>query len=273
MNLWCRRSLLFALLLFVFLVPVQATTLVTDIDGNAAAGDWYNGSSGGGSATLIDLTGLGGNLENNASLPNGVVKLTTGADNGDRGEIGMQGDFGLASVVLNDVAIGYDYYKENVGNPSAAPAIKLTLWGQGTGDNYGTLVYEPTWNQPGGGSSLVPTGDWQTVSINQATGNGDISSGGGGGQEGLRMIIPLRAHRLGLYLSGQLLSPLILILLLHTLLVSILVLVHIIKIKSDTLIMFHCLVPLEGLISHTISKQREPLSQNPPQWFSSDSAC
>jgi hypothetical protein len=65
-----------------------------------------------------------------------------------------------------------------MGNAFAAPSLKLTVTGPGTGDNFGQLVYEPSWNQPGGGSQLVPADDWQTVSILPGTGGGDDASGG-----------------------------------------------------------------------------------------------
>ncbi len=177
-----RRLLLYLATAFlIFFIPgfASATIVVNSLDGSM---QWLNTSLAGGNAEIVDLTGIGGNLENNNPLPTGALKVTTGFSNDDKGEIGMNGDFGLASGVLNDIILGYDYYKQDVsgGNIFAAPSIKLTLFTQGgTGDNWGTLVYEPTWNQAGTtGSTAPPTNEWQTVDINSTTGTGVDAYGG-----------------------------------------------------------------------------------------------
>ncbi|WP_218933425.1 PEP-CTERM sorting domain-containing protein [Rubripirellula lacrimiformis] len=143
-------------------------------------GGWGQFVQGGGSAGIFDLTGAGGTLESNQPSPIGAAKVTTGASNSDRGEIGISADFGLASDILNNLVAGYSYYKvDNGPNAFAAPSLKLGIYSAvGTGDNYGQLVYEPSWNQPAAGSSLPPTGDWQTVSIGSGTGAGSDSGGG-----------------------------------------------------------------------------------------------
>lgn len=145
--------------------------------------DWHlSDIRGGGTASIDDLTGLGGDLENNQPLPTGAARLFTGFDNNDKAEVGTFQDFGDAATVLGTVLLGYDYYKQTVvgGNAFAAPTLKLTIANTGgTGDNFGQLVFEPTWNQPVSGSQAVPTDAWQSVSIDPNTGDqvGDASGG------------------------------------------------------------------------------------------------
>jgi hypothetical protein len=158
---------------------VAQATVVTSfptLPASPVAGVWYQTDvRTGGAASIVDLTGLGGNLESSQPLPTGAAKLTTNFTNPAKAEVGVYGDFGLASTALNDVVLGYNYYKQYVasGNASAAPSIKLAISTVGgTGDNYGNLVYEPYWN------GSVPTNAWQTVSINSSTGAGSTSTGG-----------------------------------------------------------------------------------------------
>lgn len=138
-----------------------------------AVGSWYlSDVRTGGTASIVSLAGAGGTLGSGQPLPTGAAKLTTDMTNGAKAEVATYGDFGLASDLLSDIVLGYDFYKESVvgGNAFAAPSIKLTLSAaSGTGDNYGTLVYEPTWNI-GPGSLAVPTNAWQHVSIGPGTG-------------------------------------------------------------------------------------------------------
>lgn len=145
------------------------------------AGNWYlSDVRPGGTASIVDLAGLGGNLENNQPLPTGAAQLTTNMTNAAKAEVGTFGDFGLASTSLSSIVLGYDYYKQSVsgGNAFAAPSIKLQISAAGgTGDNYGSLVYEPSWNV-GAGSVAVPTDVWTSVSINSTTGAGATGYGG-----------------------------------------------------------------------------------------------
>ena len=153
------------------------TTVITALSsGSHVAGKWYqNGTASGGSASIVSLTGLGGNLENSQPLPSGAVKLTTDLTNPAKAEIGTFGDFGLASTSLNDIVLGYNYYRQNQsgGNTFAAPSIKLEIKASGFGsDRDGYLVYEPYWN------GSVTSNVWQSVSINSSTGAGGDSTGG-----------------------------------------------------------------------------------------------
>lgn len=145
---------------------------------NAPAGSWtINELAGGGTATLVSLADSGGSLFSNQPGPDGAVRLTTGFSNTDKAAIVLYQDFGDASTVLDDLVIGYSYYKETVdgGNIFAAPALRIGIeYDGGSGDNLGYLVYEPYWNQPGGGAPAVPADSWQTVSVNSETGGDNL---------------------------------------------------------------------------------------------------
>lgn len=146
-------------------------------------GVWYKSDvRAAGTAEIVGLAGLGGDLETNAPLPVDAVQLTTGFDNADKGEIGTFGDFGAAATSLASANLGYSYYKQTVvgGNATAAPSLKLGIFSPiGTGDNFGQLIYEPSWNQPAGGSTNPPADAWQTVLIDASTGSTDGTGTGG----------------------------------------------------------------------------------------------
>ena len=136
-----------------------------------------------GTATIVNLTGTGGNLEFSQPAGVGAARLTTGPDNDDRAGATLQGNFGNASLVLNDIDLEYWFHKVLVpgGNAAAAPAIKLTLFNPtGTGvngaidDSFGQLIWEPA-NQ---GAGNPPTGLWQQVVIDENSGSGTTASGG-----------------------------------------------------------------------------------------------
>lgn len=159
-----------------------AQTTVTEIL-SSPGGAWYQSLQvGGGTSGIVDVDGVGGNLSSAQPLPGGVVQLTTGFDNADRAEIAIDGDFGSAATLLTSMSLGYDYYKQAVigGNATAAPTLKIALFTPGgTGDSYGQLIYEPNWNQSGGGSQ-APTADvWQSVSVGASTGSTDGTGTGG----------------------------------------------------------------------------------------------
>jgi hypothetical protein len=178
-------AIVVAVIASVLSVSARADVTVTQFDPSYVAnGQWYlSDMRFGGTATLVDLTGEGGDLESNQPLPIGAALLTTTlGDNADKAEVGVADDYGLASAVLNAVELAYSYYKETVGggNAFAAPSLKLTVYtAGGAGDNYGQLVYEPTWNQPGGGSQASPADAWQHLTITPATGGGDGDGSGG----------------------------------------------------------------------------------------------
>lgn len=147
----------------------------------------------GSTASIQPLSGLGGNLENNAPLPNDAARLTTGFDNNHKAEIGVADAYGKMGDILPTLNLSYSYHKATVagGNAFAAPSIKLTIFNDAfVGDGFITLVYEPTWNQLGGGSQAVPTDEWITVNLDEdnglfwGTGGFGVASAAGGPPHG-----------------------------------------------------------------------------------------
>ncbi|WP_425403784.1 VPLPA-CTERM sorting domain-containing protein [Hwanghaeella sp.] len=129
-----------------------------------------------GTASIVDLTGEGGALENDQPLAKGAAKLTTGASDADKAEIGITrlGGYGTIGDFLSaGSSMSYSYFKDSTGdpNPSAAAAIKLTVFDAdistgGTTDGFATFVYEPTWNLGTVGTSVAVTPDqWLTALI------------------------------------------------------------------------------------------------------------
>ncbi len=152
-----------------FQAPVLPGTEVADV--------WYaNDVRPGGTASIVNLSGVGGNLENNQPLPTGAARLTTDGTNAAKAEVTTYRDFGDAATVLNNASLSYSYFKSLTPEQFAAPSIKLLISAPGgSGDNYGALVYEPYWNLVSG----QPTqGDWVNVAINSGTGAGNDATGG-----------------------------------------------------------------------------------------------
>jgi len=129
--------------------------------------------AGNGSVGIEDLSGAGGNLENNAPLPTGAVGFETSNDNADRAEIAVNGNFGVVSDIFTDgLSFGYSVFKEATGENFGAPSMKLSFFNgdvTASGDDRGftQLIFEPNWNQPGlaGSSTAVPTGNWVDYSF------------------------------------------------------------------------------------------------------------
>ena len=188
------RSLpLAALIAAVISTQAQAglTVHVNSFASTPTAGQWSKTDMrGNGTASVVDLTGQGGNLETNAPLPPGAARLTTGSDDADKAEVGIQSDFEQVSTIFDgNLSFGYSYFKASVasGNAAAAPSFKLTFYNAAfSGDGYVTLVYEPYWNQAGsvGSSKNPPTDQWETVSIDLTNGVFFAAGNGGFGQSG-----------------------------------------------------------------------------------------
>lgn len=151
---------------------------------NTDPGVWYeNDVRQAGTATVVDLTGAGGDLETNQPLPSFAARLTTGSDTGDKAEVGVINDYGMPMDTFASLAVAYSFLKAtNPGqNLTAAPSIKLTFFNTicddvaSAGDCFGTLVYEPSWNGPGSSTatplSSQPALDvWTAVNIDQNNG-------------------------------------------------------------------------------------------------------
>ncbi len=161
--------------------PALAQTTVTSIAPVCInAGEWcVNELTAGGTVSIADLTGISGDLENNQPLPIGAALLTTDFTDGARAEAGVFNGYGTPDGILSTLSITYSYHKaSNPGqNAFAAPSLKIPVSNPVCDetdpvDCFGTLVYEPTWNQPGneGSSVAVPTNVWTTVIIDQNNG-------------------------------------------------------------------------------------------------------
>ncbi len=174
-----RKFLATSSLVVVALFAAQAAQAetITALDGSQG---WVKSDVRvGGTADIVDIGSAGGNLQNNAPLPTGAVKLTTDATNAAKAEVGIGGNFGTIGDFLNGGSLSYSYYKQSAGdlNAFATAAIKLTVEDAsistaGTTDGYATFIYEPNWNQAGsvGSSVAVPTDDWYTALLNATTG-------------------------------------------------------------------------------------------------------
>ncbi|MBP7140637.1 MAG: VPDSG-CTERM sorting domain-containing protein [Opitutaceae bacterium] len=148
--------------------------------GSEVADAWYgNDIRPGGGASIVDLSGAGGNLENNQPLPTGAAHLTTDGQNNAKAEVTTYRDFGDAATVLGNISLGYSYFKSVTTEMAAAPSLKLLIAAPGgSGDNYGALIYEPYWNLLPNGAGTPTQGDWINVAINQNTGSGNDAAGG-----------------------------------------------------------------------------------------------
>ncbi|MFK5978032.1 MAG: VPLPA-CTERM sorting domain-containing protein [Rhizobiaceae bacterium] len=181
-----------ALFVNTLLVCGANATMVSSFEPNfTAPGVWFeddtrdNGTTG-----VVDLTGAGGNLENNAPLGNSAAKLTTGMANNDKAQVTVYDNFGTMEDFLASGTLAYDFYKALVpgGNIHAAAAIKLLVQDFNTtaSDSFGAFVYEPYIND---GGAPVTTDEWATENITGTSGKfwstgiyGQANQAGGPGQ-------------------------------------------------------------------------------------------
>lgn len=193
-HLNSRNILATSSLLVVALFAVQAAQAetITALDGSQGWG--LADMRFGGTADIVDIGSAGGNLQNNAPLPTGAVKLTTDANNASKAEVGIAGSFGTVGDFLNGGSLGYSFFKANGNtNTAAAASIKLTvsdsnITNSASGDGYTTFVYEPYWNQTPPLAAIDPPADeWLSVLIDGLTGTfwhtgvyGQSNQSGGG---------------------------------------------------------------------------------------------
>lgn len=174
--------------LMVLASPALAQSTVTSFELFApfpTPGVWFqSGVQDGGTASIADLTGVGGDLETNQPAPIGAAKLTTRLnENNDKAEVGVAHRYGMPQDIFSTLSIMYSYHKAtNTGqNLAAAPSLKLAFFNSlcddpaSAEDCLGTLVYEPTWNgagsTPGTPLSSNPELDkWTAVTIDENTG-------------------------------------------------------------------------------------------------------
>jgi len=149
-------------------VGILSPLYATAAEVNDFSGPWGKSTTAGGTAEIVDLTGEGGNLENNAPLPTGALKMTTTV-NDDKVDVGRSvGDPTVSDIFNSDISVSYSLFKADTANEFAAPALKLGFFnGDFSGDGFVQLIFEPTWNIAGseGTSTAVPTGDWLTFDI------------------------------------------------------------------------------------------------------------
>lgn len=167
--------------------PALAVEINTIDPAFTAPMSWYQfDTRPGGSATIVDLTAQGGNLENNQPLPTGAARLETDATNAAKAEIAVSDAYGIVSDILSSFELSYSYYKASGGAPAPAPSIKLTFFNEPYNDvdgqdGFGTLVYEPYLN-----GANPPEDTWTDVAIDYDeglfwwTGGFGQPSGGGG---------------------------------------------------------------------------------------------
>lgn len=172
-------------------------TLVTSFapSTNTTAGVWFEADvRPGGTASVADLTGLGGNLQADQPIPVGAAKLTTDNTNEAKAEVSVGSNYGVLNDIVSTLAVGYSWHKAaNAGqNQNAAPSIKLTFFNSVCndtpgGDCFATLVYEPYMN----GFGNFPAQDvWHQSDLTATSGRwwttggfGQLSGGGGCGAQ------------------------------------------------------------------------------------------
>ncbi len=149
-------------------------------------GSWFNNDvRPGGTASIVNLTGQGGNLENSQPLPTGAAKLTTNMTNEAKAEVAVRDNYGTAGNILSSLTVHYAFYKENVagGNAAAAPSLKLTFFNAAYSaipgnDGFVSLIYEQYLQSPSFPNPA--TGVWTDVDID--FNNGLFWNNGGFGQ-------------------------------------------------------------------------------------------
>ncbi|PFG10550.1 MULTISPECIES: PEP-CTERM sorting domain-containing protein [unclassified Marinobacter] len=161
---------------FILAMPAAALAApISDLDNQP----WQTSlTAADGTAEIVDLTGFGGNLENNAPLQTGAVKLQTGSTTGSRAEIQLRpiGGFGTVNDLFDtNLSFSYSMYKGSTGAAEPAPSFKMQFYNSSPTLNQGgytQLIFEPYWNQLGaeGSSSAVPAGDWTDYTVNFTSG-------------------------------------------------------------------------------------------------------
>lgn len=177
-NFILSALLLLATFLGAYGSALAATNTVSVIapKDTLTPGVWEeNDTRPGGATGIVDLTGAGGNLENDQPLPVAAAQLTTDFTDAAKAEIGVYNDYGLAGDIIETLQLAYDFYKaSNPGqNAFASPSLKLAFYNPtcvseaSAGDCYGELVWEYYWQ----GAGDPPLDTWTPVSINATTGD------------------------------------------------------------------------------------------------------
>lgn len=153
-----------AVLAIATATSAMSAEIITTLDGSQG---WRSTDTRpGGDFEIVDLAGMGGNLENNQPAGTGAVKLTTDSTNAAKAEVGVVKDFGKVSDILNgNFSLSYSWF--DTGGAVAAPSLKLAFYSASfAGDGYGQLIYEPYAQGVDEKSYITPThGDWVTASV------------------------------------------------------------------------------------------------------------
>ena len=156
-------------------IPVTVVQSFAPFSPTPATGVWFESDvRTGGTASVAQLFGVGGNLELFQPLPTGAGRLTTDATNVAKAEVSVANNFGTLNSIVNTLGVAYSWHKATSAgqNLNAAPAIKLTFYNPVCDDTPGsdcfaTLVYEPYTN----GFGNFPTTDvWQRSELSATTG-------------------------------------------------------------------------------------------------------
>jgi len=107
----------------------------------------------------------GGDLEANAPLGSGVLRLETTSDVSSRAEVELTDNFGQVGNFIENGSLSFDYYQQSGGSPTITPTIKLEIV-DFTDFSDATFIFEPNYN---GGVGAFDT--WHHVSINGDTSN------------------------------------------------------------------------------------------------------
>jgi hypothetical protein len=170
-------------------VPITTVTAFAPVSSAPVPGVWYAADvRTGGSVGIVDLAGLGGDLEAGQPLPTGAARLTTDLTNTAKAEVAVANNFGILGGIIDTIRVGYSWHKATTvegANLNAAPSLKLTFYNPVCdetpgADCYATLVYEPYMN----GFGNFPTPDvWQRSDLDASTG-GWWTTGGFGHPNG-----------------------------------------------------------------------------------------
>lgn len=183
-----------AFTLFAWAGAANATVIVTSFDAAYTSnGNWYqSNTASGGTVGTVNLTGQGGNLENNQPIGPGAAKVTTNNTDASAAEVAVRDSYGTAGNILSSLKVHYAYYKEAVAAPNAnvfaAPSLKLSFFNPTYAatpgnDGFVTLIYEQYWQT---GTPTPTPGSWTTADIDFDNGlfwgNGGfgVASGAGG---------------------------------------------------------------------------------------------
>lgn len=183
--------------LMVLTSPAFAQTTVTSfapVSGTPTPGIWFESDvRTGGTASISDLTGVGGDLETSQPLPAGAAKLTTDLTNAAKAEVAVSDSYGVLNDIIGTLAVGFSWLKGENPDPDAnvfaAPSIKLTFYNPvcddlaSKGDCFITLVWEAYQN---GHAPAPPTNIWIREDMDAdtggwwTTGGFGVPNGGGG---------------------------------------------------------------------------------------------